>query len=261
MELEDARGEVADWTRFLYAQMRVERVRRQPNAASWRSRAEFEQLRRSADPILRAFARPYADWFSVLLAEDGVAVNGLAVEPNPAGLEVILLAQGRSLKFGALTEPSMTLLLREASWVKRNSTGAIASRRCSSTGSGAPAVVPVLAGTCCGGGAKFLIARLPGTGWDVWVMHLAVTTASEVRPQFPFALRGIFGATDARAGKRDGGTLGRGDVAVMDAAGRAVQVSIVRDEGDPVVEVRRSAWTSARRCAVRCGLRCDPRPP
>jgi len=241
MELEDARGEVADWTRFLYAQMRLERVRRQPNAGELAAAAaEFEQLRRSADPILRAFARPYADWFSVLLAEDRVAVNGLAVEPNPAGLEVILPAQGRSFVIGGLTEPSMTLLLREASWVKRNSTGAIASRLPQFDWSGAPAVVPVLAGTCCGGGAKFLIARLPGTGWDVWVMHLAVTTASEVDLTFPFALRGIFGATDARAGKRDGGTLGRGDVAVMDAAGLAVEVSIVRDEADPVVEVRRS---------------------
>lgn len=259
--LEEVQGEVADWARFLRAQLLLERDARQAGVGELAAAAaEFERLRRCADPILRAFARPYADWFSVSVSEDRVAVNGLAAGPKAGGLEVTLPAQGRSFVIGGLSEPAMTVLLREASWVKRESTSAIASRLPQFDWSSAPAVVPVLAGTGRGGEVKLQIARLPATGWDVWVMHLATAPAAEADLTFPFALRGVFSATDASAEKRDDGPLGPGDVAVMDAPGLAIEVSLDHDAADPLAEVHRSgADTRLRvRGKVRIALRTAP---
>ena len=260
------RSELDDWCEFMSAQMRLEdfRPRGTDFADLEAAAAAFERLQEQADPIVRAFVRPFADWFSVARTSELATVNGLALAPTADGVEVTLAAQGRSFVVEGLRPTETLVLLQESSWVKTNSTGAVASRLPQFDWSGAPPVVPVLAGACGTGPSapKFLVARLPASGWDVWVVHLYTPGGIGLELSLPFRLRGIFRLGQTAERVRDNGPLGEGEVAVLDAAGLTLEVSMVRAHEDDEPAARLFAADAATRMQVhgevRVALRTTP---
>ncbi len=269
---DEVRTELAGWTLLLRTLLRVERLRRRPDADDFAAVAtDAQTLRRGPDPILRAFARPYADWYSVSRSGDRLSVNGFAVAPHPAGLEIVLPSQGRSFTIAGLDSPVAAVQLREASWVKRNSTVAVAGHLPQFDWSGTPAAIPVLVGTLSGGDATFLVARLPAAGWDVWVMHIAPARGVQPDLTFPFTLRGIVSpgeAGESSGMRRQGGALARGDVAVLDAPGLTIEISTDDlpagddDSGDRAAGAEVNATTEGTRlrltAEVRVAVRTAP---
>ncbi|RSM88690.1 CHAT domain-containing protein [Kibdelosporangium aridum] len=218
--------EILRWTRYLTALMLVEDFPRRGSELGdlTTASADFERLRWEADPILRAFVRPYAEWLSVARNDGVTAVNGLAATPAGSGLEIILPSHARSFTVHGLAPTEMRVQLRDSSWVKTNSTGAVGSQMLHVDWSETPPVLPVLTGLC-GETAKFVVTRLPVRSWDVWVMHVAVADGERLELSFPHRLRG-----PAR-------TLNRDDVAILEAPGVTLEVSQAFDD-DTAVSVR-----------------------
>lgn len=190
--------------------------------------AHFSWLKDNGNVISRALTRPLANWFHAAAVPGGVAFNGLFIGGGREGLELRVLSLRQAFEIGGLRVRGLTLETWPSSWIKTNSTSAVAAALPQVDWSQVPAFVPVVAAVCESGENKvaLLAVRLPTVSWDTWVLHLKTVDAGVLEFRLPPSLRlaGEEGESSAPSGNE--GREAQAGPLVFDVDGLVVEVSL-----------------------------------
>ena len=139
--------------------------------------SHFNWLKNHGNVISRALTRPLANWFYASDAPGGMGFNGLFIGNSANGLELRVLSLRRNFVIEGLRVRDLALTTWTSSWIKTNSTSAVADSLPQIDWSQVPAVVPAVTAICEAGSQQvnLLAVRLPTTSWDTWVLHLGLS--------------------------------------------------------------------------------------